>query len=59
MRAWRALAVTYAVISVVQAYLAATMGVAWAGALAVVFLAAALGCGVAARRSQGGPPRKT
>ncbi|GAB3144587.1 hypothetical protein GCM10027258_33580 [Amycolatopsis stemonae] len=47
-RAWRGLAVTYALVSVVQAYLAATMDVLWAAALAVVFLAAAVACGFAA-----------
>ncbi|MGW4525296.1 hypothetical protein [Amycolatopsis sp. NPDC004378] len=39
---------TYALVSVVQAYLAATMDVLWAAALAVVFLAAAVACGFAA-----------
>jgi hypothetical protein len=47
--AWRGLAVTYAAVSAVQAYLAAAMGVVWAAALAAVFLAAAIACGFAAR----------
>ncbi|WIX99514.1 hypothetical protein QRX60_36490 [Amycolatopsis mongoliensis] len=47
--AWRALAVTFAVVSAAQAYLAAEMGVAWAAALAAVFLATAIACGFAAR----------
>lgn len=47
--AWRGLAVTFGVVSAAQAYLAAEMGVAWAAALAAVFLAAAIACGFAAR----------
>jgi hypothetical protein len=49
-RAWRGLAVAYAVVSAGQVYLAATTGVTWAVALASVFLACAIGCGVAAGR---------
>ncbi|WP_020647430.1 hypothetical protein [Amycolatopsis balhimycina] len=52
-RAWFGLAVTYAAVSVAQAYLAATTGAAWAVAAATVFLAAAVGCGVAAWRPRG------
>ncbi|WP_410674330.1 hypothetical protein [Amycolatopsis sp. cmx-4-68] len=52
-RAWRGLAVAYAVVSAGQAYLAATTGVTWAAALATVFLACAIGCGVAAWRPRG------
>ncbi|WP_329046947.1 hypothetical protein OG738_33125 [Amycolatopsis sp. NBC_01488] len=48
-RAWRGLAVTYAVVSAAQAYLAAAMDVVWAAALAALFLAAAIACGWAAR----------
>jgi hypothetical protein len=48
-RAWRGLAVTYAAVSAAQAYLAAAMDVAWAAALAVLFLATAIACGFAAR----------
>ena len=47
--AWRGLAVTYAAVSAAQAYLAAAMGVAWAAALAALFLVAAIACGLAAR----------
>jgi hypothetical protein len=47
--AWRGLAVTFAAVSAAQAYLAAAMNVAWAAALAVLFLAAAIACGCAAR----------
>ncbi len=48
-RAWSGLAVTYAAVSAAQAYLAAATGAAWAVA-ATVFLAAAIGCGIAAWR---------
>jgi hypothetical protein len=47
--AWRGLAVTFGVVSAAQAYLAAEMGVAWAAALAAVFLVVAIACGFAAR----------
>ncbi|WP_328647875.1 hypothetical protein OHS58_09100 [Amycolatopsis sp. NBC_00348] len=55
MRAWRGLAVTYAVVAAAQAYLAVTTGVAWAVALAAVFLLVAVACGLAAWRPRGGP----
>jgi uncharacterized iron-regulated membrane protein len=48
MRAWRGLAVTYAVVAAVQTYLAVTTRVAWAVALAAVFLLVAVACGFAA-----------
>jgi hypothetical protein len=54
MRAWRGLAVTYAVVAAAQAYLAVTTGVAWAAALTVVFLTAALACAFAAWRRHRG-----
>jgi hypothetical protein len=57
MRAWRGLAVTYAVIAAIQAYLAATTGVAWAAVLAVLFLVVAVACGFAARRPRDRHPR--
>ncbi|OXM69152.1 hypothetical protein [Amycolatopsis vastitatis] len=52
-RAWPGLAVTYAAVSAAQAYLAATTGAVWAVAAAAVFLAAAIGCGIAAWRPRG------
>ncbi|WP_328615949.1 hypothetical protein OHS18_03885 [Amycolatopsis sp. NBC_00355] len=54
MRAWRGLAVTYAVVAVIQVYLAVTTGVVWAVALAAVFLLVAVACGLAAWRPRGG-----
>jgi hypothetical protein len=44
--------VAYAAVSAVQAYLAATTGAAWAAVLAMLFLAAAIGCGCTAWRSR-------
>ncbi|WP_410663475.1 hypothetical protein [Amycolatopsis sp. lyj-84] len=45
---WRGFAVTYAVVAIVQIYLALSTGATWAGLLAVLWLLAALGCGAVA-----------
>lgn len=47
---WRSLALTYAVVAIIQLYLALSMGATWAGVLAVLWLLAALGSGVIALR---------
>ncbi|OKJ97529.1 hypothetical protein [Amycolatopsis sp. CB00013] len=46
---WRGLAVTYAVVAIIQLYLGVSTGATWAGVLAAVWLLAALGSGAAAR----------
>lgn len=46
---WRGLAVTYAVVAIIQLYLAISTGATWAGVLAALWLCAALGSGAATR----------
>lgn len=43
-RIWRGLGFTYAIVAIVQLYLAQSTGATWAVLLAVLWLLAALGC---------------